>query len=98
MVKVYFQVEAKFGSSNFLQICCCKQKNLDQRAATKGYFSIFIFPLVLLNDLFILHLISICFLFIIWIIELIVWRMDASKILELHYIMGSLSLLMMPLK
>ncbi|KAK2411059.1 methylmalonate-semialdehyde dehydrogenase [acylating], mitochondrial [Trifolium repens] len=36
MVKVYFQVEAKFGSSNFLQICCCKQKNLDQRAATKG--------------------------------------------------------------
>ncbi|KAK2386312.1 methylmalonate-semialdehyde dehydrogenase [acylating], mitochondrial [Trifolium repens] len=36
MVKVYFQVEAKFGNSNFLQICCCKQKNLDQRAATKG--------------------------------------------------------------
>ncbi|WJX77029.1 hypothetical protein P8452_60373 [Trifolium repens] len=35
MVKVYFQVEVKFGSSNFLQICCCEQKNLDQRAATK---------------------------------------------------------------
>ncbi|WJX11813.1 hypothetical protein P8452_02378 [Trifolium repens] len=36
MVKVYFQVEVKFGSSNLLQNFCCEQKNLDQRAATKG--------------------------------------------------------------